>query len=84
MPRMNGFELYRKMLNIDNQARVCFITAFRTYWGSLGEYVVPKTKQPSFIKKPIGGKIKAELENHAHYFLSVFKLEDQVPGNLPS
>lgn len=52
MPRMNGFELSRKILNIDDRAKVCFITAFRTYYESLGENI-PKFRQPSFIKKPI-------------------------------
>jgi two-component system, OmpR family, response regulator ChvI len=52
MPKMNGFELYLEILNIDNKARVIFITAFRTYYESLGENM-PKATRPSFIKKPI-------------------------------
>jgi DNA-binding NtrC family response regulator len=52
MPEMNGFELYREILNIDSKAKVCFITAFRTYYESLGENM-PRSMQPSFIKKPI-------------------------------
>jgi FixJ family two-component response regulator len=28
MPKMNGFELYKKMQDIDNNMKVCFITAF--------------------------------------------------------
>jgi CheY-like chemotaxis protein len=27
MPKMNGFELYTEMQKIDNQVKVCFITA---------------------------------------------------------
>jgi two-component SAPR family response regulator len=27
MPKMNGFELYKKMKTIDNKIRVCFLTA---------------------------------------------------------
>ena len=28
MPKMNGFELYKKIKDIDNRIEVCFITAF--------------------------------------------------------
>ena len=28
MPRMNGYDLYEKMKNMDNKINVCFLTAF--------------------------------------------------------
>ena len=31
MPNMTGFELYRKLKEIDSKVKVCFITAFETY-----------------------------------------------------
>ena len=31
MTPMNGFELCRRLLKIDNKVRVCFITAFEMY-----------------------------------------------------
>jgi CheY-like chemotaxis protein len=37
MPRMNGFELYEKIKKIDNNAKVCFITAYRMYFEALRE-----------------------------------------------
>jgi DNA-binding response OmpR family regulator len=37
MPRMNGFELYEKIKKIDNNAKVCFISAYRTYFEALRE-----------------------------------------------
>jgi two-component SAPR family response regulator len=37
MPRMNGFELYEKIKKIDNNAKVCFITAHRMYFEALRE-----------------------------------------------
>jgi CheY-like chemotaxis protein len=53
MSTMNGFELYQKIKNIDDKARVCFITAhadslndFRRLFPSLEEV-------DSFITKPI-------------------------------
>jgi two-component system, OmpR family, response regulator ChvI len=35
MPKMNGFELYREIQKIDDKVKVCFITAFVTYYESL-------------------------------------------------
>jgi DNA-binding NtrC family response regulator len=52
MPNMNGFELYREIEKIDNNLKVCFITAFVVYYESLGENF-PKGEVPCFIKKPI-------------------------------
>ncbi|MGB8034903.1 MAG: response regulator, partial [Nitrososphaeraceae archaeon] len=31
MPKMNGFELYKKIKDIDNRIQACFITAFEDY-----------------------------------------------------
>jgi two-component system, OmpR family, response regulator ChvI len=31
MPNMTGFELYRKLRQIDPNVKACFITAFETY-----------------------------------------------------
>lgn len=31
MPQLNGFELYKKLEEIDNRMKVCFITAFEDY-----------------------------------------------------
>lgn len=28
MPRMNGFQLYRRIRDIDNKVKVCFLTAY--------------------------------------------------------
>jgi CheY-like chemotaxis protein len=32
MPKMHGFELYRKIREIDNKAKVCFLTASEMYY----------------------------------------------------
>lgn len=52
MPRMNGFQLYEEMKKIDNNARICFITAFEVYYQSLRE-TFPDLEIDCFIKKPI-------------------------------
>jgi two-component system catabolic regulation response regulator CreB/two-component system response regulator ChvI len=65
MPEMNGFELYRELEKIDNQVKVCFITAFEVYYEALRE-VFPSLEVECFIRKPIEitslvKKIRAEL-----------------------
>jgi DNA-binding response OmpR family regulator len=53
MPDMNGFELYQKIKDIDDKAKVCFITAYEE---SLNDYkkLFPNLEQVDcFIRKPI-------------------------------
>ena len=52
MPNMNGFQLYQSLRKIDNNFRVCFITAFETYYQALREFF-PKLDVSCFIKKPV-------------------------------
>jgi two-component system, OmpR family, response regulator ChvI len=37
MPKMNGFELYNKLHQIDEKAKICFITAYEIYYDELKE-----------------------------------------------
>jgi two-component system, OmpR family, response regulator ChvI len=52
MPKMNGFELYREIQKIDDKVKVCFITAFVTYYESLRE-IFDMRNIHCIIKKPI-------------------------------
>lgn len=52
MPTMNGFQLYEEMKKIDNNTRICFITAFEVYYRALRE-TFPDLEIDCFIKKPI-------------------------------
>jgi CheY-like chemotaxis protein len=52
MPKMNGFELYREIMKVDNKARVCFLTAFEMY-GEEFRRVFPSMDIKHFIHKPI-------------------------------
>jgi len=68
MPKMNGFELYKEMNKIDNDVKVCFITAFEVYYEALRE-VFPSMEVECFIRKPIEignlvKRIKNELDLH--------------------
>ena len=53
MPNMTGFELYRKLKEIDSKAKVCFITAFETYDEKFKQEFFPLEEVKGFIRKPI-------------------------------
>ena len=52
MPSMNGFELYKKLREIDSKIKVCFITAFEMYEEEFKK-LFPSYDVRCFIKKPI-------------------------------
>ena len=53
MPNMTGFELYRKIKELDSKVRVCFITAFETYYEKFKQEFFPLKEIKGFIRKPI-------------------------------
>jgi two-component system response regulator ChvI len=61
MPIMNGFELYRKMRDIDDRVSVCFITAFEDYREEFKESFPMLDEFKYFIRKP---KAIEDLVNH--------------------
>lgn len=66
MPKMNGFELYKKIVKIDSKPKVCFMTAFEIYYDEFRR-MFPNLHVKCFIRKPIASKdlvkqVKAELE----------------------
>lgn len=52
MTPINGFELYRRLLKIDNKVRVCFMTAFEIYNDEFRK-VFPTISVDCFILKPV-------------------------------
>ena len=52
MPNMNGFQLYEKILGLDINFRVCFMSALEVNAEALRE-VYPKVSFGCFIEKPI-------------------------------
>jgi two-component system, OmpR family, response regulator ChvI len=52
MPKMNGFELYNKLHQIDEKAKICFITAFELYYDEF-KRIFPKINVECFIRKPV-------------------------------
>ena len=65
MPKMDGFELCRRISEIDANVRICFITATNINMDGLREVLATSTG--CFIKKPVSisnlaERLKAELE----------------------
>jgi response regulator RpfG family c-di-GMP phosphodiesterase len=52
MPQMNGFDLYRKLKNKDDNVKYCFMTAYEVYYETLKKDY-PGLNVGWFIKKPI-------------------------------
>jgi two-component system, OmpR family, response regulator ChvI len=52
MPKMTGFELYDRLHQIDEEAKICFITAYELYYDEF-KRMFPKIKVDCFIRKPV-------------------------------
>lgn len=66
MPKMNGFELYRKLQKIDPEPKICFVTAFEMYYDEFRR-VFPSMDVKCFIRKPVSissliRQVNAEFE----------------------
>jgi DNA-binding response OmpR family regulator len=66
MPKMNGIELSRKILELDSNVKICFVTAGESNIEVLRE-LYPSRDIGCFIKKPVTidqlvRRVKAELE----------------------
>jgi two-component system, OmpR family, response regulator ChvI len=61
MAPLNGFELYKKMKNIDGSLKACFITAFEDYRQEFKESFPQLDEIKCFIRKP---KAIEDLVNH--------------------
>jgi len=69
MPGMNGYELYKKIRDIDDKAQVCFITAYEEYLNDFKK-LFPNLEVDCFVRKPI------EINNLVKIVRS--KLEDTI------
>ena len=58
MPRMNGFRLLQEIRKLDEEIKVCFLSAYDTY-DRYADYAPPKIR--CVMKKPIG---MADLVKH--------------------
>ena len=53
MPGLNGFELYRKIRDVDSKVKVCFLTAFDEYRADFTKTFPFLDEVKCFLKKPI-------------------------------
>jgi DNA-binding response OmpR family regulator len=53
MPEMNGFELYRQIKKIDDEVKVCFLTAGEMDYEQFGKELFPALDKNCYIQKPI-------------------------------
>jgi DNA-binding response OmpR family regulator len=61
MPKMDGFDLYRRIRKIDRETRVAFLTAFEVYREEF-EKKFPELNGDVLLKKPITiAKLSAKL-----------------------
>ena len=67
MPNMDGFELYEKIKKVDENVKVCFLTAGELYYERFREGKYHNLDKNLFIRKPIANaellkKINSTLE----------------------
>lgn len=68
MPQMNGFDLYRKLKNVDDNVQYCFMTAYEVYYERLKKDY-PGLNVGWFMRKPINSErllreINSKLSEH--------------------
>ena len=66
MEPINGFELYKKMKNMDDGLKACFITAFEDYRQEFKDSFPLLDEMKCFIRKP---KAIEDLVNHVSTIL---------------
>jgi DNA-binding NtrC family response regulator len=71
MPKLDGFKLFQQIEKKDPKARVCFVTAYETYFEAFKE-IFPDLDIGNFLRKPIS------LENLAKQIQS--RLLEPKPG----
>jgi CheY-like chemotaxis protein len=54
MPVLNGFELYKKILNLDKTVHIIFVTASEVYYEKFRGQHFPELGKINYIQKPIG------------------------------
>src|SRR5438093_6371713 len=52
MPRMNGFQVYRELKKVDQDTKICFLTAFEIHESEFTK-LFPDIDAQFFLKKPI-------------------------------
>jgi two-component system catabolic regulation response regulator CreB len=57
MPKMNGFQLYRKLKDVDNKLKICFLTAADLgYYADTDSDIINDLGKDCFIAKPVSNE----------------------------
>ncbi|HKG31082.1 MAG TPA: response regulator, partial [Nitrososphaeraceae archaeon] len=56
MPKMNGFELYDKIRELDKKVKISFVTASEMYYEEIRKETFPELDTNCFIRKPIANE----------------------------
>jgi CheY-like chemotaxis protein len=68
MPEMNGFELYKRIRQIDDKSKVCFMTAFEEYYDEFRKIFPGLKNNECFIRKPISmNDLIKSVKSHLNY-----------------
>ena len=63
MPLINGFELCKKIIELDNTIQIIFITASEEYYNKLKKQSYPELSNIVSIQKPIGNEDLVKVVN---------------------
>jgi DNA-binding response OmpR family regulator len=63
MPILNGFELCKKIIELDNTVHIVFITASEEYYEQFRSQHFPELGKVNYIQKPIGNEELVQIVN---------------------
>ena len=63
MPVLNGFELCKKIIELDRTVHIVFITASEEYYEKFRSQHFPELGKINYIQKPIGNEELVQLVN---------------------
>jgi two-component SAPR family response regulator len=63
MPLLNGFELCKKIIELDKTVRIIFITASEAYYEEFRNEHFPELGMINYIQKPIGNQELVQIVN---------------------
>jgi CheY-like chemotaxis protein len=71
MPKMNGFELYDKIRELDKKVKVSFVTASEMFYEEIRKDAFPELDTTCFIRKPIANP---DLIQQVREILEIYSL----------
>ena len=63
MPVLNGFELCKKIREVDRIVHIVFITAAEEYYKKFRSQYFPELRKINYIQKPIGNDELVQIVN---------------------